>query len=321
MALSLFIRGWLLLVPLIPSIIVSIFNLYHFLTSRELCTALNNHVLILLLLCGLIEEVTDISWLIHFFLTGTVVSSTPAFCLTWAFIGPSSYISNFILMAWASIERHILIFYPNWFATKRKRLFFHYLPLATCILWPMIFYSVTLLILPCNAPMQYIGKYCGRYTCLRNISWATWIDTIANYIIPAVTTVIFSVVLFVRVLYSRYRIRGRIDWKNYKILALQLLPISTLYLVLQFPEMILYAAYTGGLSRSIAADYYPDSVCFTYWVILFTPFAISMSLPNLKRKCRNAILFWRRNPAVGPEVLMNNPRNVDQTPAVVWTTW
>jgi hypothetical protein len=125
------------------------------------------------------------------------------------------------------------------------------------------------------------------------------------------------VALFVRLLYSRYRIRGRIDWKNYKILALQLLPISTVYLLLQFPDMILDAAYTGGLSLSTAANYYPDSVCFTYWVILFTPFAISMSLPNLKRKCRNAILFWRRNPAVGPEVLNNTPRHVSQTPAVV----
>jgi hypothetical protein len=101
---------------------------------------------------------------------------------------------------YASIERHILIFYPKWFGSGKKNVFFfHYLPLVICILWLTII------------------------------------------------TVIFSVSLFVRVLYSRYRIQRRIDWRNYKKLTLQLLLISVLCIALQLPPMILYAAYSAGL--------------------------------------------------------------------------
>jgi hypothetical protein len=117
------IHFWLYLVPIIPSVLVTIFNLYHLLSSRALHTAPNNHVIILLLSCGLIQTLTSIVWYIHYYRTGTVLSSTPTFCGTWVFID-------------SSMERHILVFYPNWFATKSKRFLFHYLPLAICILWP-----------------------------------------------------------------------------------------------------------------------------------------------------------------------------------------
>ena len=278
-------------------------------------------MIILLLICGLIEELTDMLWTIYFTCAGTVLSSTPAFCSTWVFVGPTAYIATYILMAWASIERHILVFYPNWFRSKTKCLFFHYLPLAICILWPVLFYFVILIILPCDVTFNYNKKYCGRYNCLINIPWATWTDSIGNYIIPAFTTVIFSVALFVRVLYNRYRIRGRIDWRNYKKLAGQLLPISILYLLLQFPPTILYAAYTFGLLPwSVGADYYSDSFFFSYWVILFTPFASIISLPDLKMKCTNVVLFWRKRRAVGPTVLTISRRNLGQTPAVARTT-
>jgi hypothetical protein len=316
MTFSTSIHAWLLLVPLIPSTIVSVFNLYHILSSRALRKALNNHVFIVLLICGLIEEVTDISWLINIYRTGTVLSSTKAYCFIWASIGPSLFVSNFILMAWASIERHIIIFYPNWFATKTKRLFFHYLPLATCILWPTTFYLVTFFIVPCDVPLKFGGRYCGRYACIPNNSLTGKLDSALNYIVPTFSTVIFSVALFARVVYTRYRIRGRIDWRNYKKMALQLLPISILHLALQFPPYLLYAAYTGGLSSSVGSNYYTDGIFFTYWVILFTPFATVLSLPELKTKCKQ-LLFWRRRRAVQPEMLAMTRRNVGQTIAVV----
>jgi len=63
----------------------------------------------------------------------TTLSSIRAFCLVWIFIGSSAIISIYLLMAWTSTEGHILIFYSNRFATKTKRLCFHYLPLAISI--------------------------------------------------------------------------------------------------------------------------------------------------------------------------------------------
>jgi hypothetical protein len=317
MKISNSVRVWLFLVPLIPSILVTIFVLYHLLVSRAHRRALNNHAIILLLSCGLIEELTDAAWYIHFYRTGTVLSSTRAFCLAWVLFGSIMFVSISILMAWASIERHILIFYPNWLATKQKRFYFHYLPLAISILWPTIFYFVMLIILSCDIPFNYKRRLCNRYSCVTGISWVSLLDSIAHYILPAFITVIFSLALLARVLYSKYRIRGRINWRNYKKLAGQLLPISALYMLLQLPPMILYAAYSGGLPQSIANSYYSDALFFNYWVVLFTPFASTMSLSKLGTKCRNLFLFCRRKRAVGPEILTTTRPKLGQTFATV----
>ncbi|CAF0770699.1 unnamed protein product [Adineta ricciae] len=108
--LSWYTRAWLMLVLLIPSVLVTIFDLYHFLRFSSLRKALNNHVIILLLICALIESLTDIIWHIYFYFNTSVMSFTYQFCKTWAVVGPSMYVAAFTLMAWASIERHILIF-------------------------------------------------------------------------------------------------------------------------------------------------------------------------------------------------------------------
>jgi hypothetical protein len=304
---------WLHIVPLIPSLIVTAFVLYHLLKSRALRTSLNNHSIILMLLFGLIMELTDTVWFIHFYRTGAAVSSTPEFCLAWAYIDSSLFVSASLLMSWASVERHILIFHPHWFATKTKCFLFHYLPLAIVSVWPLIFYFVMLLVLPCPLSFDYNRRLCGRYGCVNLIPWVAMFDSIAHYMVPAFIIVIFSVTLFVRVVYHKYHIRQRIDWRNYRKMALQLLSISLVYMVLEAPPMILNAAYLSGLSWDAAADYYSDMLDLSLWVILFTPFASATSLPDLKAKCRNLILFWRKRRAVRPETITMNSRKPGQT--------
>jgi hypothetical protein len=100
-------------------------------------------------------------------------------------------------------------------------------------------------------------------------------------------------------------------------MAVQLLSISALYIALQLPVMIIYAAYSGGLPRTVAADYYSDGVFLSYWTMLLTPFASAVSLPDLKTKCRNVFLFWRRRNAVQPVMIEMARRNVDRTVAIV----
>ena len=42
-----------------------------------------------------------------------------------------------------------------------------------------------------------------------------------------------------------------------------------------------------------------------------------MSLPDLRTKCRNVVIFWRRRRVVGPTILMRARSGVGQTGAVV----
>jgi hypothetical protein len=88
-------------------------------------------------------------------------------------------------------------------------------------------------------------------------------------------------------------------------------------MILQFPPMVLYAAYAAGLSYSVGADYYFDGLYFTYWVILFTPFASVVSLPDLRTKCKKVIFFWRRNRAVVPQLELMARPNLRQMRAAV----
>ncbi|CAF1406972.1 unnamed protein product [Adineta ricciae] len=264
-------------------------------------SALNNHVIIVLLIMGLIEELTDIPWYIHYYRTGTAFSLTSAFCYTWAYIGSNIYVLNFILMAWASIERHMLIFHSKWFATRWICFALHYLPIAICLIVPSLFYLFTYFILPCDTSFNYNGALCGLYTCVLNHRWGLYFDSLINYLIPIWVTVIFSTALFVRVIYQKYRVHQKIIWRNYKKLAGQLLLISALYVSLQFPPMILYAAYSIGLPCEIGADYYNNSMFFTYWIILFTPFTIVVSLPELQMNFRRLMLFWRHRNSITPK--------------------
>jgi hypothetical protein len=54
---------WIFLLLIIPSIICSLFGLYHFLMDRTLRQALNNHIIILLLCIDLFYNFTDMSLL------------------------------------------------------------------------------------------------------------------------------------------------------------------------------------------------------------------------------------------------------------------
>ncbi|CAF1020098.1 unnamed protein product [Adineta ricciae] len=89
------------------------------------------------------------------------------------------------------------------------------------------------------------------------------------------------ITLIIRVIYTCYRIQQRIQWRNYKKMASQLIPISIIYIILDLPVIIMYTLYVSGLVPStIRSSYYNDSLFFLYWIILFTPFATVFSLPD-----------------------------------------
>lgn len=304
---------WFHIIPLVPSLLVTIFILYHLLKNRALHNALNNHVIILMLAFGLILELTDTVWFIHFYRTGQPVSSTPTFCLAWAYIDSTLFVSITLLMTWASIERHILIFHPHWFETKIKCFCFHYVPLFVTSVWPLIFYLIMLVILPCDAPFNYERRLCGHYDCVNTIAWVAMFDSVVHYMVPAFIIVIFSGTLFLRVIYHKYRVRRRIEWRNYKKMSFQLLSISLVYMIIEAPPMILNAAYLAGLSWDVGADFYANMLDLSLWVILFTPFASTTSLPDFNAKCRKLFCFWKTRNTIHPAVITNTERKPAST--------
>ena len=261
---------------------------------------------------GLLYEITDIVWYIHFFRTDAPLSATPAFCRIWVFIDGAVYVIIALLMAWASIERHILIFHTNWIATRMQRFFIHYLPLIIACAYPTVFYGAIFFVIPCDAPFDYTAITCTFYSCVAdNQSLGLW-DSVTNFILPGLVIVIFSVALLARVLYHRCRVHGRIQWRNYRKMTVQLLSISAIYFVFLLPPMVLNTAYTVGLPWDGGSDYYWTTQYFGYYTVLLTPFVCVVSLPELRSKCKQ-LVSCRRGVTVHPCSSTSNQKNAAQT--------
>lgn len=288
------LRFWGHLIPVIPSILCSIFMLHHLLYQRALHTAIHNHVIILMISFGLFYELTNIVWYLYFYLTGDVLSQTPVFCRIWIFIDAAVYVVIAMLMAWAAIERHILIFYRNWMATKTRRFFLHYLPMTICAVYPILFYGVTFLFMYCDVPLDYAAVTCSYYGCVSsNQSLGLW-DSIMNFLLPIFLIVIFSISLLVRVVYHRFRVNGRIAWRNHRKLAIQILSISFIYFVFLLPPIVLNTAYVIGLPWDGGSDFFWAVNYLGYFTVLLAPFICILSLPELLLKCKPFIICQKQ---------------------------
>ncbi|CAF1668399.1 unnamed protein product, partial [Adineta ricciae] len=133
-------RFWLYLIPNISSVFCSLFVLYHFLFDRTLRQALNNHIMIVLLFIGLIYEVTSVPLMLNFYQNGNSWTFSPQFAHFWTFVDYLCYSTQIVGFAYASIERHILIFHSNWVSTRKRRFWIHYVPLTSVVVYQVAYY-------------------------------------------------------------------------------------------------------------------------------------------------------------------------------------
>ncbi|CAF3425032.1 unnamed protein product [Rotaria sp. Silwood2] len=143
-------RFWIILLVYIPSVICSLFILYNFIVQRTLRQALHNHVIALLLFVNFIAQLTNIPGTLNYYRLGYVWPPKFLFCLTWIFINEAFYILTTILFAWATIERHILIFHDKLLSTKYKFIFFHYLPVVIVFLYCICYNTIVIIFSPCE---------------------------------------------------------------------------------------------------------------------------------------------------------------------------
>ncbi|CAF3788114.1 unnamed protein product [Rotaria sp. Silwood1] len=108
------VRFWLLLILLIPSILCTLILLYYFIRDRSLRSPLNNHVIIVLLIVNFHGLMIGFPIQLNFLHLGHVWPQIPTTCLAWQFSDIGIFTTTGIIMAWASIERHILIFHDQW---------------------------------------------------------------------------------------------------------------------------------------------------------------------------------------------------------------
>ncbi|CAF1120541.1 unnamed protein product [Didymodactylos carnosus] len=288
------IKFFLFLPIEIPSIICALGIIYYYVTQREL-RRLNNHSIIFLLIGSFLMITTELPITLNFLLTGYVLPSRPAFCLFWIFYNFSLQSCNLMLMAWTSIERHLLIFHQHLMQTKWGKIKYHYLPLIVCVTYIPIFYLYFVIFYPnCTNSFDYHSLVCGG-PCYNYVPTIATVDWGINILFPSVLTPVFSLGLLLRVLYQQKKVRRTFQWRNNRKMVIQLLAIASLYSLFWIPLAILSIIRTFYIPTfaDVVTTYY---FYYTpYLVQMLLPFVCLACLPQLIRKCS-----WNRNKRIRP---------------------
>lgn len=292
--ISFTVKFWVYLLCLIPSILCSLFVLYFLLVDRALRRALNNHVIIVLLCICLIAQVTIYPWMLYYYRSDGSWERPTIFCLIWGFLDWGLYATQTILFAWATIERHILIFHDRWLSTKKRRLLFHYSPIIILLIYCLAYHIATDFFPPCENFIFDFDMICVYFCLYTTYEFYMW-QTVAHQIVPNLIIVLFSMALLGRVLWQKHRMNQPVQWKKHRKMTVQLLSISFLYLIFSFPFILVTLMYLSDLVYSAYGTLIPYAEFFSYFIILFFPFVCALSLPNLSNKVKR-VLFLGREP-------------------------
>lgn len=300
-------RFWTFLFFNVFSLIFTFFDLYYLLTDRTLRRALNNHVIIVLLIVGLIDELTNIPWTLYNDHNRSPLIKSYVFYSIWTYINLGFNALQVELFAWATIERHILIFHSQWLATRNKRFFLHYFPIAAIIIYYLIYFSFVFFYPFCQS--SFIAFLDGSFhiPCVFSHTVFGVYDLVIHQFLPTIIIVFFSMALLIRVIVQKNRLRGGVQWRKHKKMIIQLLSISTVYIIFNVPWVMVIFAYQNGLPDDVAEFALTYAGFLYYFVIFLFPFVCCLSLSELRSKAEEKLLFWRPTRRVGPTTLAMVP--------------
>ena len=296
------VQFWTILSFEIPSLACTIYLLYHLLSKARLRQALHNHVIIIFLSLIFLAEVIDNPLYLDAYLhhgRNSFVSS-PVICLIWWLIDYGAYGSLNVFLAWASFERHILIFHYNRFlSTRRKRILFHYLPLGIISIYLSGFYIGVMMFAPCENTFNYELEACGVTPCYEGIPWLNIWDHLVNGTLCILIEAVGSISLLARTIYRRYRVQQSVHWRKHRKMTVQLLSISTLSLGISLPQaLIVTIQNTVPGMADFASQVGSYFFYLTTFIVLLLPFICLRCLPELwrqqwlcfRRRCQRTVI-------------------------------
>ena len=267
------LQFWLLLFFTIPSLICSLIIIYRYLLNQTMRRGLHNHSILLIIMINVFLIITDVSWMLdNLRRSGHVWSPTEAFCLTWWVVDDSLYSLQTVILAWASVERHILIFHSKYLTTKRQQVVYHYLPPGILVFYIFSFHITVLVFPPCENEFDFNSIECGSNPCYLSILFLSIWDMVVNSVIPTLTITIFNIALFYRIIAQKKRLRQPIQWRKHRRMSMQLLSLSAVYLFLNLPMIVIILVQL--IQRKD-----PQVGFGTQLYIFFLTYSVTLSLP------------------------------------------
>jgi hypothetical protein len=291
----------------IPSILCCIFTLTHLLLNRNLRSALHNHVPLALLIISALDSFLNHPFTLNYLRTGRVSPSTNGLCLFWNFINSTLTVATYLTMAWASIERHFLIFYSRLFATRCHRVLLHYMPLLiVALIYPTIFNIVITFFYPCRNQFNMATIFCA-YSCALKVQSIALYARIAHNFVPTFILVGSTATLLIRVIIRKRQVqRNQFDWRKCRRMVIQLMTVASLFLIVTLPTTLVSIVQNCCLPTFATTVQIPYLSFLVRFLNILMPFVCLNLLPEIWPK----LLLWKtQNGRVVPIRTRTNPRS------------
>ncbi|CAF3947771.1 unnamed protein product [Adineta steineri] len=142
----------------------------------------------------------------------------------------------------SSIQRYFLLFKIHLLRKRQTRWILHYIPLIFCIIYPPIFYLITIIFYSCTSTDIINSQYC-TIPCYFQNSILLIVDCIIHYILPLIITISANIVLICWMIHLRcdLNVEQMYLWKRQKKLISQILIFSLFYIIGWLPSTIVSA--------------------------------------------------------------------------------
>lgn len=273
----------------IPSIFCDLFVFFYLFRHwrKEIISRPHNHVIFCLLIVSFLQKLTDVPFVLYYLQWYDVLVHSNQFCLVWIWLDYSTISTCLHLLTWCCIERHLFIFHNHQMKMKRSLILFHYIPLFISFIYMPIFLNLVIFFATkCINTWFYDQLFCGG-PCYINLSVLSAFDWIFNCTLPNLVIIVVNALLFIRLLWQKVKRHHPIRWKRQRRLAIQLLLISSLFLIFFGPMTTVGLLQTTWKRKSLVDIQQNYFYLLPYFTTQLLPFIIAGQLKGMRREWMN----------------------------------
>jgi hypothetical protein len=217
----------------IPSILINLFAIYRLHPNTKLSVFVFRSILHV----SLFTTCTCVPFFLIELYFNSYVPLSLNLCKSWLIVDYSSIVCLGLLVCWASIQRHILIFGPIHIKKLQSTFKFKLIPSLFALGFPLTWYSI--LILKCEYNKSENERVQCR-PCFENEKIIFLIDTLISLLCPLFITIIATFLLLIRIIRLRLSLfRSNLKkWRRCKRLTRQMILFSFIYLIGLLPYVL-----------------------------------------------------------------------------------
>ncbi|CAF4067599.1 unnamed protein product, partial [Adineta steineri] len=156
-------------------------------------------------------------------------------------------------------------------------------------------YGITTPMNNCNRPFYYFIPMCAYSSCVYNSVVFSLYEYVTGGLLCSVLIGFGSTFLVLRVIIRKRHLQQQIQWRKHRKMILQLLSVSSLFIVLYLPPVILATAYKLGVPTSVGAQYITYGRFLSYYIVFLFPFTCLSTIPELGTRIKNIFRCrWRQ---------------------------